>query len=106
MKETRIYVGLNDSKQSKQLYNTGDYISALGSICGCYRTSFSFSIIQGGYYSVPGELTTENTLLLTLIDVEDKIVDEIAKDLCVFFHQDSVLITTSNVESRVIKEKL
>ena len=61
---------------------------------------------NGGYFHESGEFTQENTLVLTLIGVEERIVDEIAKDLCAFFHQESVLVTHSAVRSKQIKENI
>ncbi len=45
-------------------------------------------------------------LILSLIDVEESMATEIAKDLCAFFHQDSVLLTTSEIKAVFINEKL
>lgn len=106
MKETKIYVGLNDSVTLTQLFTNDEYISVLKHICSGYHVPFSFSLIQGGYYHESGELTQENTLSITFIDIDDKITDEIAKDLCVFFHQESVMVTYCPAETKFIKESL
>lgn len=106
MKETKIYVGLNDAVTLKQLFANEEYTSVLKHICAGYRVPFSFSIIEGGYYHENGALTEENTLLITFIDLEDGVVDEIAKDLCAFFRQESVLVTTGEVTTRSIKESV
>ena len=37
---------------------------------------------------------------------EKGVVDSIARDLCAFFHQESVLITESKVRAYYIKEEL
>ena len=37
---------------------------------------------------------------------KQEIVNEIAKDLCVFFHQESVMITENNIRAYFIKETL
>jgi hypothetical protein len=39
-----------------------------------------------------------------LLDPQDGVVDAIARDLCAFFHQESVLITESKVRAYFIKE--
>ena len=46
-----------------------------------------------------GQYTEELTLIISLIDVERKIINEIARDLCVFFHQESVMITDDRVRA-------
>ena len=66
----------------------------------------SFNVEEGGYVHEDGTYTRENTLVLTLIDADKSIVEEIAKDLCVFFHQESVLITEGRVHAYYISESL
>lgn len=106
MTETKIYVGLNDSVEKKQLMETEKYISVLRNVCYAYNTPFSFDVEEGGYIHESGEYTRETTLVLTLIDVNRVTVNEIAKDLCMFFHQESVLITESIVRSYYVSETL
>ena len=106
MDEAKIYVGLNDSITLTQLYSDEKYISVLKKVCMNYRVPFSFSMSNGGYIHESGEFTQENSLVLTLIGVEETIVDEIAKDLCAFFHHESVLVTHSAVRSKQIKENI
>ena len=38
--------------------------------------------------------------------MQKSIVDDIAKDLCAFFHQESVLVTESQIQARFIRETL
>ena len=106
MTETKIYVGLNDSVEKKQLMETEKYMSVLRNVCYAYNTPVSFGVEEGGYIHESGEYTRETTLVLTLIDVNKIIVNEIAKDLCTFFHQESVLITEGLVRSYYVSETL
>ena len=106
MTETKIYVGLNDSVEKRQLMETEKYISVLGNVCYAYNTPFSFGVEEGGYIHESGEYTKETTLVLTLIDADKTIVNEIAKDLCTFFHQESVLITEGVVRAYYVSESL
>ena len=106
MTETKIYVGLNDSVEKKQLLDTEKYISVLRNVCCAYNTPFSFAVEEGGYIHESGEFTKETTLVLTLIDVNKIAVNEIAKDLCTFFHQESVLITEGHVRAYYVSETL
>ena len=106
MTETRIYVGLNDSVTKTQLFETEKYINILRNVCVSYRTPFSFATEEGGYIHENGEYTKETTLVLTLIDAKPETVDEIAKDLCVFFHQESVMITENLVRSYMVSDSL
>ena len=106
MTETKIYVGLNDSVEKRQLLETEKYISVLRNVCYAYDTPFSFGVEEGGYIHESGEYTRETTLVLTLIDTDKTIVSEIAKDLCTFFHQESVLITEGVVRAYYVSETL
>ena len=106
MTETKIYVGLNDSVTKKQVFETEKYISILKNVCFSYGTPFSFALEQGGYIHEDGEYSRENTLVLTLIGTDSRIVEEIAKDLCAFFHQESVMITEGEIRTYFIKETL
>ena len=106
MKETKIYVGLNDAETLSQRYDTERYLSLLKKVCFSYHIPFSVSINEGGFFHDNGDYTEETTLVLTLMDIEDGIVNDIAKDLCVFFHQESVMITSGEVRSYFVEEKL
>ena len=106
MIETKIYIGLNDSKSMKQMFDTSTYIHILKGVCTNYAVPFSFSVVEGGYMHENGEYTQETTLVISLIDVEKTSIDEIARDLCAFFHQESVMITEDHVRAYFIKESL
>jgi len=106
MNKTEIYVGLNDQDTKEQKFDTGKYINILKNVCLSYGVPFSFSVIEGGYIHESGEYTQEKTLVLSLIGVERELIEEIARDLCAFFHQESVLITSGEVESYFISESL
>ena len=106
MTETKIYVGLNDSKTLKQEHATDRYVSILKAVCKNYGTPFSFSLAQGGYMHENGQYTEERTLILSLIDVDKEIINSIAEDLCVFFHQESVLITEDRVRAYYIHQSV
>ena len=106
MTETRIYVGLNDSETMAQTFDTEKYVKVLKEVCRIYHVAFSFSVAQGGYFHEDGRYTQENTLVLSLIGAEKEVINEIAKDLCVFFHQESVMITENEVRSYFISETL
>ena len=106
MTETKIYVGLNDSETLRQEYDTAKYVSILKNVCKSYRIPFSFSLAQGGYLHEDGRYTEEQTLVISLIDAEKSVINEIAKDLCVFFRQESVLITEERVRAYFVDRSL
>lgn len=106
MTEITISVGLNDAATKRQEYQTEMYVAIMKHVCQSYHVPFSYIVSDGGYFHENGDYTQEKTLVLCLLDPEKGIVDSIARDLCVFFHQESVLITESKVRAYFIKEKL
>lgn len=106
MTEITISVGLNDAATKRQEYQTEMYVAIMKHVCHSYHVPFSYIVSDGGYFHENGDYTQEKTLVLCLLDPEKGIVDAIARDLCVFFHQESVLITESKVRAYFIKEKL
>ncbi len=106
MTEITISVGLNDAATKRQEYQTEMYVAIMKHVCQSYHVPFSYIVSDGGYFHENGDYTQEKTLVLCLLDPEKGIVDAIARDLCVFFHQESVLITESKVRAYFIKEKL
>ena len=105
MTETTIYVGLNDSETRKQKYETEEYVAKLKEVCRDHRAAFSVAVEEGGYYHEDGEYTEERSLVLVLIDTDRETVRKIAEDLCVFFHQESVLITEDCIRGSFIQVK-
>ena len=90
-----IYIGLNDAETGMQKFSSEKYGSILKNVCKSYRVAFSVQMINGGYFHEDGRYTEENTLMLTLMNIPEQTVTEIAKDLCAFFHQESVMVTSS-----------
>ncbi len=106
MNKTEIYIGLNDQETKVQKFETSRYMSLLKNVCISYRVPFSVSLIDGGYIHEDGTYTEEKTLVLSLIDIEENTVNEIARDLCAFFHQESVLITSGEIRAYSVSEDL
>lgn len=104
MTETKIYIGLNDSLTNQQEHNTEMYINVMKYVCKSHHVPFSFVITEGGFFHENGDYTQEQTLVLSLIDVDKDKAESIAKDLCAFFHQESVLMTESMVRAYYVKE--
>ena len=105
-KQAKIYVGLNDSEKHEQLFEKDRYVHVLKNVCRSYHTAFSFDVINGGYFHEDGTYVEETSLELTLLEVSDELVKEIAKDLCAFFHQESVMVVYSEPEVEFIQEIL
>lgn len=95
--ETRIYIGLNDATEKKQLFETEKYMDVLKTVCRSYHVPFSVNKEQGGYFHEDGTYTEENSFVLLLIGTEREVVKNIAKDLCTFFGQESVMVTENRI---------
>jgi hypothetical protein len=104
--QASIYIGLNDSETGVQKFATEKYLSILKNVCRSYHVAFSVQVINGGYFHEDGRYTEENTLVLTLLNIEEKTVIEIAKDLCAFFNQESVMVTSAPSSVIFVKEKI
>lgn len=105
MTEITISVGLNDAATKRQEYQTEMYVDVMKHVCQSYKVPFSFIVSDGGYCHENGDYTQEKTLVLCLLDPREGVADAIARDLCFFFHQESVLITESKVRAYYIKEE-
>ena len=105
-KQTTIYIGLNDSETGIQEFDSEKYITILKNACRMYKVAFSVQEISGGYFREDGSYTEENTLMLMLMDVPEETVNELAKDLCAFFNQESIMITSSPTTVFFIKETI
>ena len=104
MTETRIYIGLNDSETLDQKFETAKYVSVLKNVCRSYKVAFS--VANGGYMHEGGRYTHETSRVLSLIDADPAVVGEIAKDLCAFFNQESVLVTENEIKAYFVNESL
>ena len=103
--ETRIYIGLNDAVTRAQLYETETYLNILKDICRSCHVAFSVDVEEGGYYHEDGEYTEETSLVLILIDAERDIVQKIAQELRIRFHQESVLVTENRISGFFLEEE-
>ena len=103
MTEHRIYIGLNDTETREQQFETERYLEQLKEVCRGYKAAFSVDIEEGGYYHEDGDYTEETSLVLVLIDTDRDKVQNIAKDLCTLFHQESVLVTEDVIDGRFIR---
>ena len=67
---------------------------------------FPFRCRRAGIFTKAENTPWETSLVLTLIDVDKTVVKDIAKDLCAFFHQESVLVTESHLQAHFVRETL
>ena len=83
----------NKTLYHEQRFDIEKYKSILKGVCKNYRAPFSLDVIEGGYFHEDGSWVDENTLLVTFIGIRKRTVYEIARDICTFFRQETVMIT-------------
>ncbi len=105
-KQSVIYVGLSDADTHDQRFDTEKYVSVLKNVCRSYHTGFSFHTITGGYFHDEGTYVEENTLVVTLVGTDSGTVLEIARDLCAFFRQESVMVAVSEAKMCYVSAEL
>lgn len=106
VRQATVYIGLSDSDSHEQKYEHKKYVKILREVCRQYHAAFSVDFITGGYFHEDGTYVDENSIELTFLDLPDETVKEIAKDLCTFFNQETVLVTYQNSEIHYIHEDL
>ena len=77
-------------------------MSILKDVCRNYHVAFSVSVVDGGYFHDDGSYVEA----ISLVDAPRDTVEEIAKDLCVFFHQESVMVSSTESEVYFVEEKI
>ncbi len=102
--QTTIYIGLNDAETGVQKFDTEKYLSILKKVCHSFKVAFSVHRIEGGYFHENGTYVEETTLALLLMDTPQETIMEIAKDLCAFFNQESVMVTSSPCSVVFVKD--
>ena len=102
----QIFIGLNDGDTKEQKYDTEKFRKILEDVCRGYKIAYSVAPMQGGYFHEGGMFVSENSLCLTLIGADDYIVNEIAKDVCAFFNQETVMVTRDTVDCSFVHESI
>lgn len=101
-----IIVGLNDKDKHIKAYDDVFYEKVLNSVFNNYDVSCSIGFLYGRYKHNSGKVIQETSLSIQIINADDTLIEEIAKDICVFFNQESVIINKSELESYTISESL
>ncbi|MDO5328762.1 MAG: hypothetical protein Q4E88_01500 [Coriobacteriia bacterium] len=101
-----ICVGLNDGDARSQKYSKETYEKIIFNVCKGLEISYSISKIDGVYVHEDGTPIKEKSLCITLLGINDQQAEEIAKDFCVIFNQESVLVLKYECKYSFIKEKI
>ena len=101
-----IYIGLNDGDTKEQKFETDKLEGVLWNVCRNYHVSFSVSRLSGGYFHDNGQFVKENPVQIMLLGGSKETTDEISKDICAFFNQETVLVVHDEVDSYLIRNPL
>ena len=101
-----ISVGMNDKDSHEQRFDSEKIVKLAHNCCRAYGCAYSTSLIDGGYIHENGDYVVEKSIAITLIDPEEAVVEELAKDLCAFLHQESVMISVDEVTNYFLCESL
>lgn len=102
----QISVGTKDSETRTQKFTTEFIEKIICNVCRGYRLDYSISPVRGGYFHGDGGFVSEDSFCVTLIGAEENDVYEIAKDICAFLHQETVIVSRDTVDFLVLHESL
>ena len=105
-KRYTISVGLHDKDEKRQKIETERVLRLVTNCCKGYSMAFSSYLKDGGYIHENGEYVIEKSVCIVFIDPEDQLIEEVAKDLCAFMNQESVMVTVEEVECYFISESI
>lgn len=105
-KRYTVSVGLDDKDEKLQKIQTERALRLVTSCCKGYGAAFSSYLQDGGYIHDSGEYVLEKSVCIVFIDPDRNMIEEIAKDLCAFMNQESVLVTVEDIECFSISENL
>ena len=99
-----VIIGMNDKDSKPQLLLTEKINELVKIVCSGYQRPFCYTIGQGSYYHHDNTVTLEKNISLMLADISEEQVNEIAKDLCLFLNQESVMVLKEEAEMYFIEE--
>ena len=105
-KRYTISVGLHDKDEKRQKIATDRVLRLVANCCKGYELAFSCCLQDGGYIHENGEYVLEKSICIVLVKPEEALVEEIAKDLCAFMNQESVMVTAEEVACGFVSETI
>ena len=105
-KRYTISVGLNDKDEKTQKIQTERVLRLVKDCCRSYGMAFSSYLQDGGYIHDNGEYVLEKSVCIVFIEPDEAMIEEIARDLCAFLNQESVMVTVEDVEYYFISDSI
>ena len=98
-----LYIGLNDKDTKTQKIDT---LEAYKILCNIIKRhdieGFTVYNAHGFYVHKDGTFTTENTLKVELMFVDNKIIDELIKECKLVFNQECIIKQVEEVTSTLV----
>lgn len=95
LEKYEIYIGLKDKETLSEKYTIDDFAKFLSAQCTNKQIGFSLTTQLGGYSHDKG-YTTETSLRVTLLGLQEEEVIEIGKALKETINTDTIMITKEN----------
>jgi len=92
-----IYIGIKDKDSYEEILNVEDFKNILCEICYAKQINFSLLTQTGGYKHGHG-YTTETSLRIIIIGIDETEVELLSERLKKVINTDAVLITKTNIE--------
>lgn len=102
MKKFTLYLGLNDKDTKLQKISTIEAYKICNNILLNYTEGATIFEANGIYKHNNGEIVIEKTLRIELLFIDEKIVTAIVNDLKKAFNQESIIVQTDLIESKLI----
>lgn len=97
-----LYVGLNDKDSKKQEISTLEAYKIINKLLLNYTDGATIFEATGIYKHEDGTFTTEKTLRIELLFIDRAVVLEIVEQLKKILNQESIAMSTENIESELL----
>lgn len=98
-----LYIGLNDKDTKTQKIDTLEAYKILCNIIKKHSIEgFTVYNAHGFYVHQDGTFTTENTLKVELMFVDNKVIDELIKECKLVFNQECIIKQIEEVTSELV----
>ncbi|MCL2112288.1 MAG: DUF3574 domain-containing protein [Clostridiales bacterium] len=87
-----LYIGLNDKDIYKQVIPTDEARIIVDEICAKHVDGWTVSTVNGGWTDEKGVLSQENTLVYTIVGVEEEAVVSIMDEVLIALNQNSIML--------------
>lgn len=102
MKRFTLYVGLNDKDTKAQKIDTLEAYKIVSNLLVATVGGGTIYQAQGIYKHDNGDIVIENTLRIEIIEASEKDIGYIIKTLKTILNQESIILQTENIESKLI----